>query len=68
MFGSPLSKYQQTLKGKRPSDMTVDQLQEWIDACGIMEDWVKAPPARGAWTRSRKDAELELARRATKPR
>lgn len=63
MFGSPLTVSQQALQKRRPSEFTIAQLHEWIDACDTMEHWVKNPSARKAWTKAREEAQRELARR-----
>lgn len=44
-------------------DMTDDQLRDWTDACGRMEQWVGVAKARRPWKLSRHEAEGELERR-----
>ena len=60
---NPLSKQQETLRGRKLADLTDEQLLDWIDACNKMERWVKVNKARRTWVRSRDDAEAELIRR-----
>ncbi len=61
---NPLSKSQQSLRGRKRSDMTAAQLRDWIDACNKMEAWVKPAKARRTWKKAREDAELHLQARA----
>jgi hypothetical protein len=61
---NPLSKRQESLRGRKPSDMSEAQLHEWIDACDKMEAWVKPPKARRMWKQAGEEAEAELASRA----
>ena len=62
-MSEPLSKSQQALRGSKINDMSIDQLQDWIDACGKMERWVDAAKARREWRVSGIEAERELERR-----
>ncbi len=57
----PLSKSQESLRGRKRSDMTEAQLRDWIAACNTMEAWVKPAKARRTWKRAREDAEAHLA-------
>jgi hypothetical protein len=61
---NPLSKSQESLRGRKRSDMSEAQLHDWIDACNKMEAWVKSAKARRSWKRAREEAEAELASRA----
>jgi hypothetical protein len=62
-MAEPLTKSQQSLRGRRIVDLTDDQLHEWIDACKKMEDWVGHAKSRRAWRLSAIEAEAELERR-----
>lgn len=62
-MAEPLTPSQQQLRGRNISDMTVEQLRDWIDACDKMETWVGAAKARRGWRQSGIEAEAELARR-----
>lgn len=63
-MGEPLTKSQQSLRGRNVKDMTVDQLHDWIAACDAMEHWVASPKARRSWTTSREQASAELQNRS----
>ena len=63
---SPLSKAQESLRGRKLADMTDEQLRLWLTACDTMEQWVKFPKARRSWSKSRSAAEAEIARRGRK--
>ena len=57
----PLTKSQQKLKGRKVTDMTVEQLKDWIEACEKMERWIaRAGKARREWKRSGQEAQTEL--------
>jgi hypothetical protein len=61
---NPLSRTQESLRGRKIVDMSVAQLREWIDACVRMEEWKYTPAkARRGWKASRAKAEVELERR-----
>ena len=62
-MAEPLTRSQQQLRGRKISDMTVEQLRDWIDACDKMETWVGAAKARRGWRLSGIEAQAELARR-----
>ena len=64
-MSEPLTKSQQRLRGRKISDMSVDQLQDWILACEKMEVWVDASKARRGWRLSGIEATEELARRSS---
>ena len=59
----PLSKSQQTLRGRSVLDMSVEQLRDWLAACSKMELWVKPAKARRAWRLGLREAIAELDRR-----
>jgi hypothetical protein len=59
----PLTKSQQQLRGRNVSDMTVEQLHDWIDACNTMEQSGIAAKARRSWKDGRKEATRELEKR-----
>ena len=65
-FGSPLTVTQQALSKRRKSEMTIDQLHDWLDACRTMEEWTSIAAARRAWTKNRTETEAEIAKRAAK--
>jgi hypothetical protein len=61
---NPLSRSQESLRGRKIVDMSAVQLREWIDACVRMEEWKYTPTkARRGWKASRAEAEAELERR-----
>jgi hypothetical protein len=67
----PLTRSQEKLRGrKKPVEMTVAELHDWIAACNAMEAW-PGMDAKGRrfWKASRAETEAELARRdaAAKP-
>jgi hypothetical protein len=62
-MSEPLTKSQQSLRGRKISDMTIDQLQDWIAACEKMEQWIGHAKARREWRISGIEAENELERR-----
>jgi hypothetical protein len=62
-MNDPLTKSQRDLRGRNIRDLSVEQLQDWIDACTKMERWVDFNKARRSWKRGREDATAELARR-----
>jgi hypothetical protein len=62
-MGEPLTKSQQSLRGRDVSDMSIEQLREWIDACTKMELWVKPAKARRSWKLGRECAIAELEKR-----
>lgn len=62
-MAEPLTRSQQQLRGRKISDMTDEQLRDWIDACDKMETWVVAAKARRGWRESGIDAQAELERR-----
>lgn len=62
-MSEPLSKMQQSLRGRNVVDMTVDQLRDWIDACAKMERWVTAAKARRSWKQCGHHAQVGLERR-----
>lgn len=62
-MSEPLSKSQQSLRGRKIVDMTDNQLRDWIDACEKMEIWVGHAKARRGWRVSGIEAEDELKRR-----
>lgn len=58
---NPLSKTQESLRGRKIADMSIEQLREWIDACNRMEEWKYTPAkARRGWKASRARAQAEL--------
>ena len=63
-MSEPLSKSQQSLRGRKLVDMTDEQLRDWIDACYKMERWLNAAKARRGWRVSGEQAEEELERRS----
>ncbi|MEO9885281.1 MAG: hypothetical protein ABJR05_06725 [Balneola sp.] len=64
MYSNPLSKTQERLRGEKASDMTDEQLLDWIDACDKMEKAKKMPPkARRSWKESRQEAFDEIEKR-----
>jgi len=65
-FGSPLTVTQQALQKRRKSEMTVDQLHDFLDACKTMEEWTTVAVVRRAWTKHRQDTEAEIAKRLRK--
>jgi hypothetical protein len=62
-MAEPLSKSQQSLRGRKIADMTDHQLRDWIQACEKMENWVGHAKARRGWRLSGVQAEKELDRR-----
>ena len=63
-MSEPLSKSQQALRGRTLTDMTEDQLRDWIDACNKMEVWPHtAKKARHDWKLGGNEAMAELERR-----
>lgn len=62
-MNEPLTKSQQSLRGKKLTDMSLDQLMDWIDACKMMEGVVKPAKARRTWKHSREKAEIEIFKR-----
>lgn len=60
---NPLSKNQEKLRGRKVSDMAIEELKSWIEACNRMEKWVSYNKARRSWTQSRMEAETELEKR-----
>lgn len=65
-FGSPLTVTQQALQKRRKSEMTIDQLHDWLAACQTMEEWSTVAAARRAWAKHRVDTEAEIAKRLAK--
>lgn len=61
----PLTRSQQSLRGRKVCDMTDDQLRDWIDACEKMERWVDAAKARRDWRLSGIEAQDELDHRSS---
>jgi hypothetical protein len=59
----PLTLSQQRLRGRKVSDMKIDQLRDWLNACEKMSVWVKPPKARRSWAQGLKEAEEELEQR-----
>jgi hypothetical protein len=57
-----LSKSQHRLRGRKLQDMTVSELNDWIDACNKAEQVVEKKARRG-WIASKKEALEELGRR-----
>ena len=63
-MAQPLSKSQESLRGKKIVDMSVSELKDWVAACDAMEVWKHTPSkARRGWKRSRSEAIAELAHR-----
>ena len=62
-MAEPLTKSQQSLRGRKIVDMTDAQLRDWIEACEKMEVWVGDAKARRGWRLSGIEAENELERR-----
>ena len=62
-MAEPLTKSQQSLRGRRIVDMSDAQLRDWIHACEKMENWVKHAKARRKWRLGGVEAEDELERR-----
>jgi len=61
---SPLSASQESLRGRKVTDMTARQLLDWIDACSRMEKWTHmAKKGRKEWRQARAEAVAELQRR-----
>jgi|GEM_PF-2097700 hypothetical protein len=64
MYNNPLSKSQERLRGVKISDMTDEQLLDWIDACDKMEKANKMPSkARRSWKEGRQEALDEIEKR-----
>jgi hypothetical protein len=66
-MGEPLTKSQQKLRGRKVTDMNIDQLIDWISACDKMELWVKPAKARRSWKEGAQKARCELERRRPSP-
>jgi hypothetical protein len=63
-MAQPLSKSQESLRGKKIVDMSVSELKDWVAACDAIEVWKHTPSkTRRGWKRSREEAIAELARR-----
>ena len=62
-MAEPLTKSQQSLRGRKIVNMTDDQLRDWIQACEKMENWVRHAKARRGWRLSGIEAGDELERR-----
>ena len=60
---SPLTRQQESLRGRRVEDLTDEQLLIWLDACDKMMRWVKPAKARRTWKAGRERAEAEIATR-----
>ena len=65
-MSEPLTKSQQRLRGVKTTDMSVDQLEDWILACEKMEIWVGAAKSRRGWRLSGIEAAEELERRSSR--
>lgn len=65
-MNNSLTKEEQKLRGKNISDMTLDELKIWINACDKMENNVKANKARRSWTKSRDESINEIEKRLNK--
>ncbi len=65
-MSNPLNKQEEKLRGKKISNMTLDELNVWINACDKMENWVNANKARRSWTTSRSEAINEVKKRLQK--
>jgi hypothetical protein len=65
-MNNPLNKQEEKLRGKKIYDMTLDELNVWINACDKMENWVNANKARRTWTSSRLEATIEIEKRLSK--
>jgi hypothetical protein len=63
-MAEPLTRSQQSLRGKKITDMTDTELRDWLDACTKMEVHVKPAKARRSWKSGAREAEAELQRRA----
>ncbi len=65
MIQDVLSKNQRALIGKKRTDMSDEQLLNWIHACNTIETHPNiSHKARGTWKRSRVEAQAELEKRA----
>ncbi len=64
MHHNPLTKSQERLRGVKRTDMTDEQLLEWIDACNKMETAKNMPAkARRSWKKGREEALAEIEKR-----
>jgi hypothetical protein len=63
MSAEKLTKNQQRLRGKKISDMTDDELTDWLAACHKMEVLVKFKKARHSWVEAGKNTQAEISRR-----
>ena len=65
-MNNPLNKQQEKLRGKKVTDMTLDELSIWVKACDKMENSGIANKARRNWTTSRTEAIAEIEKRIQK--
>ncbi len=65
-MAEPLTRSQQSLRGKKIADMTDTELRDWLDACTKMEFHVKPAKARRSWKAGALEAEIELKSRASR--
>lgn len=64
MYRNPLTKSQERLRGIKCTDMTDQQLVDWIDACNRMETVRNMPAkARSSWKEGREEAIAEMEKR-----